>query len=156
METENIFRHFKQRDRNFSFANAYPNVFFEYIASGKQRLSVTTMSLHLNDIRLNTVEDVIAGKALTADITNERWNDKLGYELPVITPKEGAERLLRIAEENEFTCFEYFMTDHLGHWRNKDEFDYTFKVIDEFLYNVITLLDKEKHDAAYLFRSREP
>lgn len=141
IEKENIFRHFYSRDRKVQFVNAYPKVFFDYIESGKSRLSVTTMSLHLNGMKFNKEEEVISGKALTADLTNERWNVKLGYNLPVITPQEAAERLLRITADNEFTCLEYFMTDHIGHWRNKDEFDYTISTIDEFLLHILKKLD---------------
>lgn len=140
VEKENIFRHFHSRNRKVQFVNAYPQVFFDYIASGKSRLSVTTMSLHLNGMKFNKIEELLKGEALTADLTNERWNIKLGYELPVITPEQAAGRLIDIASKNEFTCLEYFMTDHIGHWRHKDEFDYTIETIDRFLLRVLTLV----------------
>jgi hypothetical protein len=137
VEKENIFRYFHSRGRKFNFVNAYPQVFFDYIQSGKQRLSVTTMSLHLNGIRCNRIEELEKGEALTADLTNERWNVKLGYDLPVISPETAAERLLKIASVNEFTCLEYFMTDHLGHWRHKEEFDKTIETVDRFLFSLL-------------------
>ena len=141
VEKENIFRYFHDRKRKFKFVNAYPQVFFDYIESGKQRLSVTTMSHHLNGINYNGIDELLKGEALTADLTNERWNIKLNYNLPVITPEHAAERLLNIASYNEFTCLEYFMTDHLGHWRHKDEFDYTIEVIDRFLLHLLNSIN---------------
>lgn len=141
VEKENIFRYFYDRKRKFQFVNAYPQLFFDYIESGKQRLSVTTMSLHLNGIKYNKIEELLKGEALTADLTNERWNVKLGYNLPVISPETAAERLLKITSQNEFTCLEYFMTDHLGHWRHKEEFDHTIVTIDRFLLSVLKNLD---------------
>lgn len=143
VEKENIFRYFYDRKRSFQFVNAYPQLFFDYIESGKQRLSVTTMSLHLNGIRYNGIDELLKGEALTADLTNERWNVKLGYNLPVIAPEEAAKRLLNIASKNEFTCLEYFMTDHLGHWRHKDEFDNTIDTFDRFLLSVLKNLDHD-------------
>jgi len=143
VEKENIFRHFYEQNRKFKFVNAYPQVFFDYVESGKTRLSVTSLSMFSNGYKICTIDDLIEGKALTADLTNERWNNKLGYTLPVLTPEEAAARLLKITAENEFTCLEYFMTDHIGHWRHKDEFDSVIYTIDNFLYHVLKLLDHQ-------------
>src|SRR5512134_3749832 len=41
---KNIFHQLKRRGKRVCFANAYPEQFFQYIASGKTRLSVTTIS----------------------------------------------------------------------------------------------------------------
>jgi len=133
IEKENIFKYFLDRGEKVVFANAYPKVFFDYINSGKKRLSVTTLSCTLNGMYLNGYEDVVKGKALTAEITNSRWNSKLGYDLPLITPEKAAETLLRLAHENTFTAFEYFLTDHIGHGRYDEETEVTLKTLDRFL-----------------------
>jgi len=137
IKEKNIFLHFlKKRQRAF-FANAYPKAFFDYINSGRQRLSVTSLSCRLSGMRLNRVTDVRKGKALTAEITNERWNQKLGYNLSVIKPETAARRLLRIASRNEFTLYEYFLTDHIGHGRYDGEIPSTLKILDNFLFTII-------------------
>ncbi|MEJ2614272.1 MAG: alkaline phosphatase family protein [Ignavibacteriaceae bacterium] len=94
-------------------------------------------------MRLNKVTDVRRGKAITAEITNERWNIKLKYNLPVIKPGTAARRLLKIATQNSFTAYEYFLTDHIGHGRYDGEVEKTVKILDEFLYTVITGMDKK-------------
>ena len=94
-------------------------------------------------MRLNTSTDVRRGKALTAEITGERWNKRLGYKLPKLSPLAAAKRLLRIASKNSFTLYEYFLTDHLGHGRDASEFDSTLKIFDEFIYSVLSNLDQE-------------
>lgn len=144
IEKENILHHFKINGRKVLFANAYPKIFFDYLNSGKQRLSVTSLMCKLSGIRLNNDEDVRQGRAITAEITNARWNRKLGYNLDVISPSLAATRLLKLAGENDFTLYEFFLTDHLGHGRIKDEFDEIYSSIDEFLFFILTNMDLEK------------
>lgn len=134
----NIFKTFKDSNRKAYFANAYPQVFFDYLNSGKARLSTTSLICKLSDIKLNDVNDLIQGNALTAEITNERWNKKLKYNLDLISPDIAAERLFTIASRNDFTLYEYFLTDHLGHGRIADEFENIYSNLDKFLFTLIS------------------
>ncbi len=144
IKEKNIFANLKVIGKKVFFANAYPKIFFDYLASGKTRLSTTSLSCRLSGIKLNSVADVRKAKALTAEITGERWNRKLGYKLPVLKPASAARRLLKIAAQNDFTLYEYFLTDHLGHGRIGDEFDKVVSTLDEFLYTILSNIDKNK------------
>lgn len=135
---QNIFRAFKEKKLKVAFANSYPKIFFDYIESGKKRLSVTSLSCQLSDVPLKTATDLRSGNALSAEIDNKIWVDKLGYSLPIIKPATAAKRLWKMTLENHFTLFEHFLTDHLGHGRNKEVFEDRFAVLDKFLYNIIT------------------
>jgi 2,3-bisphosphoglycerate-independent phosphoglycerate mutase len=141
IKEKSIFRTVKNMGHPVAFANAYPPVFFDYIRSGKQRLSTTTLSCRLTDVKLKTVTDVRKGSGLTAEITNERWNLKLGYSLPVIKPATAAKRLLKIASKNAFTLYEYYLTDHMGHGRYDGEIPKTLNTLDEFLFSVLRYMD---------------
>jgi hypothetical protein len=142
LKEKNILVHFYKKHNSSYFANAYPKLFFDYINSGRSRLSVTTLTCKLSGIKLNRVTDVRKGMAITAELTNERWNKRLGYKLPVIKPKTAARRLLKIARKNKFTLFEYYLSDHLGHLRLAKEFEKLFFEMDEFLFTLLTELDK--------------
>ena len=144
IKEKNIFKFFKDRNINAFFANAYPKIFFDYIKSGKSRLSVTSLSCRLTGIRLNSATDVRRGKALTAEITNERWIKKLNYSLKEIKPETAAKRLLKLASQNDFTLYEFFLTDHLGHGRIADEFDKIYSNIDKFLLSIFQNLNHDK------------
>ena len=135
---QNIFKAFKRKKMKVTFANAYPKVFFDYIESGKKRLSVTSLSCQLSDVPLKTATDLRNGNALSAEIDNDGWVNKLGYSLPIIKPETAAKRLWKISTENHFTLFEHFLTDHLGHGRNKETIEDRLAVLDKFLYSVIT------------------
>jgi hypothetical protein len=130
---QNIFNCFKKNKKKVAFANAYPKVFFDYIESGKKRLSVTSLSCQLSNVKLKTPADLRKGNALSADIDNDFWVKKLDYNLPIIKPETGARRLLKLAAEHHFTLFEYFLTDHLGHGRNIESLEERLNVLDDFL-----------------------
>ncbi|RJQ57252.1 MAG: metalloenzyme [Stygiobacter sp.] len=142
IKEKNIFAEFMRKKKKVAFANAYPQVFFDYVNSGRRRLSVTTLSCLLSDVKLNRIADLHRGNALSAEIDNERLTKRMGYKLPIIKPQTAAKRLLNLAGKNHFTLFEIFHTDHLGHGRNSEMLEYFSKVLDEFLFSVITKLPK--------------
>lgn len=135
---KNIFKHYIDINKHANFANAYPKVFYDYIKSGKTRLNTTALMCRLSGVKLNSVTDVRKGHALTAEITNERWNKRLNYNLKVIRPETAARRLLNIASKNNFTLYEFYLTDHLGHGRIIDEIDVIYNNLDKFLLTVIS------------------
>lgn len=140
IKEKNIFYELKKNNRKVEFVNAYPKIFFDYVKSGKQRLSVTTLSCLLSNVPLHNISDLHKAKALSAEIDNERLISKLGYKLKIIKPNTAAKRLINIASKNHFTLFEIFITDHLGHGRHNEKLEYFSKIFDEFLFNVLTKL----------------
>ena len=144
LQKENILVYFRDKHNSSYFANAYPKVFFDYINSGRSRLSVTTLTCKLAGIKLNGASDVRNGNAITAELTNERWNNRLGYNLKVIKPKTAARKLLKIAAKYKFTLFEYYLSDHLGHLRLSNEFEKLFSEMDEFLFTLLDEVDSTK------------
>lgn len=144
IKEKNIFNDFLLNNKKPFFANAYPKVFFDYIKSGKTRLSVTSLSYMSTGLKLNSSTKVRRGEALTAEITSERWNKKLGYKIPVIKSSTAAKRLLKIAAQNDFTLYEFFLTDHIGHGRIADEFNKIFNTVDDFLFSIFQNFNYEK------------
>ena len=144
LKEQNIFKTYKDMGRSAYFVNAYPKVFFDYLKSGKTRLSTTSLCCRLTGMKLNSVTELRQSKALTAEITNERWNRKLKYQLKVISPETAARRLLRIAGKHDFTLYEFFHTDHLGHGRITEEFESIYNNLDRFLFTILSELNKDE------------
>lgn len=144
IETKNIFRYFLSNNKKVYFANGYPKAFFNYLKSEKPRLSVTPLGCRLSGVKINRTTEVRRGKAITAEIINSRWNQKLNYNLPEIKPGTAARRLLNISGQNHFTMYEYYLTDYIGHGRYDGDIEKTVSIIDEFLYTIITEMDKAK------------
>lgn len=134
-----------RKNKKTFFMNAYPQVFFDYIESGKSRLGVTALSASLSGLKFNSLADVLEGKALTPEITGERWNTRLGYNLRVLQPSEAAKRLLVAASLNDLIVYEYFLTDHLGHGRYEGNTQKTLATLDEFLLTIFTEADPLKY-----------
>lgn len=143
IEEKNIFKEFLNRGKKVSFANAYPKVFFDYIKSGKKRLSVTSLSCLLSGVTLFKAAELHRGTALSAEITNFRWVNKLKYKMPVIKPETAARRLLKMNQKNDFTLFEFFFSDHIGHGRLKDEMEYILNSLDRFLLYLLKNVDDQ-------------
>jgi 2,3-bisphosphoglycerate-independent phosphoglycerate mutase len=140
IKRKNIFVEMKELNRKVTFVNAYPKIFFDYIDSGKKRLSVTSLSCLLSGVRLNKAAELRAGTALSAEIDNHRWVNKLNYKLPVIKPSLAAKRLIKIASKHHFTLFEFFLSDHLGHGRINESFMHIYNTLDEFLFTILSTL----------------
>ncbi len=143
LKSKSIFKEFLDRNFNVAFANAYPKIFFDYVNSGRRRLSATSLSCIYSGVRLKSSTDLRRGKALSAEIDNRRWVEMLRYNLPIIKPQTAAKRLFRLAQENHFTLFEYFFTDHIGHRRYPELFDYVMNTLDEFLFYILTNLPED-------------
>lgn len=137
IKEKNIFIDFLKQGKKAFFMNSYPQVFFDYINSGKSRLSVSTLSYRSAGLELHTADDVRRGYSLSAEITNRVWRERLKYEdIAVITPEEAAERLLKRVTENDLTVYEFFLTDHLGHGRIPHDFDIICSDLDRFLIHI--------------------
>ena len=144
IKEKNIFSELMAANFNPVFLNAYPKIFFNYLKRGISRLSVTTISCNLANLQLKKAKDLHHGTALAADITNKKWIEKLLYKVRLISPELAAQRLLRCASKHDFTLFEYFYTDHLGHFRNFHELTETIDTLDRFLFYLLTNFDKQE------------
>jgi 2,3-bisphosphoglycerate-independent phosphoglycerate mutase len=140
---KNIFSALKKKGKKVFFANAYPKQFFEYIASGKMRLSVTTLSCMMAGVPLMKSEDLRKKKAVSADITIEGWK-KFGYNFKSITSFEAGKRLYKIALKNDFTVFEYFHTDHAGHSMDKNFAKRTLEKLDGLIGGLLSNYDSKE------------
>jgi len=136
IEQKNIFTSLREKHLKVNFANAYPKAFFDYISSGRRIINFTAHMAQFSGVRLNDENDLKNGNAISAELTNFRWRSKLNIDVPEISPSDAAFRLLDIAEVNDFTLFEYFYLDYLGHGRLKESEDRLTTELDEFL-NVI-------------------
>ena len=61
------------------------------------------------------VAELAEGTAVASSITNERWRERLGSDVPQVTPEEAARTLARIASGARMTLFAHYDTDYTGH-----------------------------------------
>ena len=137
---DNLFQRLTAATRRVAFANAYPPIFFERLARNKARRGATSYAVHAAGVRYRDIDDLRAGRAVSAFVTNQIWRDH-GADVPLITAHEAGKNLARLADENDLTVFEYFLTDAAGH---KAKPDFTARVlaeVDELLRGVLDAIN---------------
>jgi len=99
-----------------TFANTYTPRFF---TERPRWVSATTAAVEAAALPFRQVADNQAGRAVFHDFTNRALIDR-GEDVVLRTPEEAATVLARIASENQFTLYEYFITDKVGHAQDMD------------------------------------
>jgi 2,3-bisphosphoglycerate-independent phosphoglycerate mutase len=102
--------------RSVTFANAYTR---SYIDNPPRFISATTVAAQTAGLRLRMLEDLQEGRAVSHDFTNRFLIDK-GFELDVCTAEVAGARLARLAAVHDFTLYEHFITDRIGHAQRGD------------------------------------
>ncbi len=119
------------------FANTYTAKFFE---SQPRWISATTAAVEAAGIRFNTVDDLKAGRAVFHDFTNAMLIER-GERVNLRTPEEAAEVLSNIVADNEFTLYEYFITDKIGHAQDHDAAGHVIRALADFIRRLLAKLD---------------
>jgi 2,3-bisphosphoglycerate-independent phosphoglycerate mutase len=137
-----IFSRLRQNNYTVCFANAYRPEFFELLDQGLpgEHYSCSTLVTYYGGLKFFGFEELNNGHALYMDITNGLLR-KMGYDLPLITPEEGAKRLINISHEYDFCLFEYFLSDLAGHLGEEDQVHRVIETLDRFLGTLAFLVD---------------
>lgn len=132
LREESLFRKAIALGRKVHFINAYPDIFFKK-SRNKNRWSCTTLMSRSAGITLNGVEEVRKGKAVTAGLTQQAWREKLGIDVPLISPEKAALRVTDSLRENDLVLHEYYLTDKAGHNCDPEEAREVLRRYDRFL-----------------------
>ena len=84
----NIFTRILEKDsqKRVALANAFPQRFFDYLASGKQRMVAGVYAAMQSNITLRTHTHIHHEEAVSTDITGARWREFHKPLIPEITP----------------------------------------------------------------------
>jgi len=139
---ENIFSKLRKRNQRCTFANSYWIDDATHIPPRQQSVT-TVMTLSALGGVLGKTE-LLAGKAVNHDIT--RWTmHTRGYDHGLIRPEQAAGHLLDLAEENNFTLFEYFLTDRAGHSGEHELISKTLETLERFIPKVAAFAQQPNH-----------
>lgn len=143
VKERNIFVQLRERGRTFFFVNAFPQRYFDYIHSPRGKTPTVALSYLAAGGRLNTIEDIEAGKALSADFTNEGLKS-FGHRLEVISPFEAGKRFYNIGRSFDYTLFEYFFSDKAGHSQALKGAVDVLERMDDFLAGILEQFDQRE------------
>jgi 2,3-bisphosphoglycerate-independent phosphoglycerate mutase len=137
----NIFHQVRARGLRAELGNAYPPIFFERLARNKARRTAIMQAALTAGVRLRDIHDLRAGEAISAmSLTNRVWVEH-GAPVPLVTARESGRNLMRLAQENDFTAFEYFLTDAAGHKNDHPWILDVLSELDEFWGGLLDEMD---------------
>lgn len=137
----NIFHTLRSAGLRAELGNAYPPVLFERLARNKARRSAIMQAALSAGVRLRDIHDLRSGEGISAmSVTNQLWREH-GAPVPLITARQAGRNLMRLAQQNDFTAFEYFLTDAAGHRNDHDWILEVLAELDEFMGGAVDELD---------------
>jgi len=111
-----VYKQLMARGRAVTFANAYTR---SYVDNLPRFVSATTVAAMSAGVRLRMLEDLMAGQAVSHDFTNQFLIER-GCAVEPIRPEQAGANLARVAGEHDFTLYEHFITDRIGHERDRN------------------------------------
>ena len=145
LSDKGIFLQLKKRGYKVNFANAYRPAFFEMLKRGLpgNSYSCSTLITYYGGLPFYGLQDLKEGRALYMDITSETLC-RMGFDVPLITPEQGASHLLEISKDYDFCLFEYFLSDLAGHLADRDEAKRVLSDLDRFISTISSGLDQSE------------
>jgi len=137
LQEHSIFRKLHDAGQTATFANALSKEYFE---NRGERISATTRALLAGDYPWRTFEDLRDGRAVSHDLTNE-FLRQMKVDAPLRTPDESAGILAEIIIQNDFTLFEFILTDMIGHNQEMAAAENIVQRLDTLLSVVLNRLD---------------
>lgn len=146
LEKDTLFHTLVRQGKRVAFANAYPERYFVHVNSGRRLPGALAYAARAAGIRLRTAEDLAAGQAISVDFTNRAWRDTLGYaDMPLRTPEESGAIVADLMADHDLVFVEQWVTDVLGHRRDKEGALMLLAHLDRFLRGLLARLDMEAH-----------
>jgi 2,3-bisphosphoglycerate-independent phosphoglycerate mutase len=131
VKQHNVFRRLANRGYAGTFANAYFVDSTEQVRARRHQ-SVTTVAALEGVGHVRDTVMMLRGEAVYQDLTRKSLRER-GYTGPLVAPRESGEHLLDIARRHDFTLFEYFQTDRVGHGQDRARALEVLGELDEFL-----------------------
>lgn len=142
VQRESLITKLVERGLKVSFPTAFPTGFFESVERGKRLLSTNQLAMQVAGVPLLDTTALLEGRAMSADFTGEGWRSQLGYiDTPVLSPFQAGQMLGRLASRYDFTFFDHWVTDYLGHRGTLQQAVALLKVIDGVLAGLLSEWD---------------
>jgi hypothetical protein len=94
----------------------YPQRYFDGIESGRRLLSAVPLAATSAGLSLMTADNLRRGEAISPDFTGQGWREHLGYaDIPIFTPAEAGRQIAAVAATHQFSFFEHWPSDQIGH-----------------------------------------
>jgi len=123
-----------------TFANAYTDRFF---TERPRWISATTAAVEAAGMTFRNIADLKNDAAVFMDFTNRVLIER-GVDVAERTEEKAADVLARIASENRFTLYEYFITDKVGHEQDMPKAREILTSLARFIRELLARLDLKR------------
>lgn len=142
IEESNLFKTLDARGLRCCFADGYYADTIDDLRCRRFKSVTTVMALTTPKV-IRLAPELLSNQAVLHDLTRESIRTK-GFPGPFITPEKAAEHLLLMSLSNDFTLFEYFLSDLAGHSQSYEQASKVLGEIDAFLSALLPpLLEKQ-------------
>ncbi len=140
----NLFNQLNKAGLRSALLNAYPARYFDGIERGHRLPGAIAMAAYQAEVQLMTKEDLYHGDAISADLTGQGWRDHLGYaDTPLLTPRQAGERLADLSLRYDFSLFEYWLSDIIGHHQDMKQACELLETLDQVLGGLLAAWNDE-------------
>lgn len=142
LKQESLFKKAVKAEKTSHFLNAYPEIFFEK-SKKKNRWSCTTLMAKSAGLKLNGIDEVKKGTAITAEIVQSAWRNQLNLDVPEIEPEVASERAVLSLRRYDLVLYEYYLTDKAGHAQDREMADLVLLNLDRFINGIMNSMDQQ-------------
>lgn len=140
LQRDNIFMQVQAIGLTTAFGNAYPPFFFDRLERGKARRTATMQAALAANVELRGIHALSRGQAVSAlAMDNHYWVER-GAPVPLITPYLAGQNLMALAQQFDFTAFEYAPTDMAGHKEDRTQILRVLNEVDEFWGGIVSAM----------------
>jgi hypothetical protein len=144
LQNGGIFGELTRAGKRAALVNAYPPGYFHGIESGKRIYSSIPLAVTKAGLSLLTTDDLLAGRAISADFTAEAWRERMNLlDTPVLSLPEAGARLADLSKNYDFAFFEYWLTDYAGHGQDMDSAHALLEKFDVVLGGLLNAWDNQ-------------
>jgi hypothetical protein len=129
-----------ERGHTATFANAYNDLYWQYVDEKRLRHSATTLTNLAAGLPFRTFDDLRAGHAVYWDITHATLRARFGHAVPYRRPEAAGAILAELGRSHALVLFESFLTDWVGHRRLAYAPRWMVGTLDRFLGGLVGAL----------------
>lgn len=144
IKEHNLFQRLHRMQKTYLFVNGYPKRYFDYIFGPRGKVPTIALSYLSTGKKLNSHEEIIMQRAISADIAGTRW-EELGHpEVRPMEPNTAGSLFYSLGKEVDLIFFEYFITDHAGHAQDMPAAVEMLERMDGFVSGMLKEFDVER------------
>lgn len=132
LDQGNLFSRAVAAGRSATIANFYPPGYFRALEAGRNRTNAPVHAALGASLRLRDLADFERSQAISADLSGQHLSS-IAPGARRLTPARSGAELRQLALQHDFTFFDYWPSDQVGHRGSLDEAVRLVQALDEFL-----------------------